>query len=150
MRQVVNAILYLVVGGIVAHVAPRISELEECLPLLSHWRTDGTWQRMHDTLRPYCADDMVATNTRQPVVGQPKRQTTVSRMRGDDAKHIKGRKRHVLVDTLGLLLTVVVTTAAVEDRDGARTLLRICPALQETASHLGRWRLSRPISGLGS
>ena len=42
-------------------------------------------------------------------------------MRGyDSGKHVKGRKRHVLVDTLGLLLVVVVTAASVQDRDGAR------------------------------
>ena len=41
----------------------------------------------------------------------------------DKAKLIKGRKRHVLVDTQGLLLAVVVTPASVQDRDGARLLL---------------------------
>lgn len=41
----------------------------------------------------------------------------------DGGKLIKGRKRHVLVDTLGLVLTVVVTAASVQDRDGARLLL---------------------------
>jgi len=45
--------------------------------------------------------------------------------RGYDAgKKVKGRKRHVLVDTLGLLLVVVVTSASVQDRDGARLLFR--------------------------
>ncbi len=42
-------------------------------------------------------------------------------------KLIKGRKRHILVDTLGLLLVVVVTAAAVQDRDGARILLKQLP-----------------------
>ena len=41
----------------------------------------------------------------------------------DGAKWIKGRKRHILVDVLGLLLAVMVTSADVQDRDGARTLL---------------------------
>jgi len=45
-------------------------------------------------------------------------------VRGYDAgKHIVGRKRHLLVDTLGLILEVVVTSAAVQDRDGARGVL---------------------------
>lgn len=48
--------------------------------------------------------------------------------RGDDAgKKVNGRKRHILVDTLGLLLTVVVTAACVQDRDGARSLLAHWP-----------------------
>jgi len=51
--------------------------------------------------------------------------TAVPSSRGFDAgKKINGRKRHILVDTLGLIMTMVVTTAAVQDRDGARILLR--------------------------
>ncbi len=42
----------------------------------------------------------------------------------DVGKHCAGRKRHILVDTLGLLVVVVVTAASVQDRDGARLLLR--------------------------
>ena len=46
-------------------------------------------------------------------------------MKGYDAgKHIQGRKRHILVDTLGLLPAVAVTSAAVQDRDGAKILLQ--------------------------
>jgi putative transposase len=40
-------------------------------------------------------------------------------------KQVKGRKRHIFVDTLGLLLTVVVTAASVQDRDGAKLLLEV-------------------------
>jgi putative transposase len=47
-------------------------------------------------------------------------------LRGYDAgKQVKGRKRHLLVDTLGLVLAVVVTAASVQDRDGAKRLLRV-------------------------
>ena len=47
-------------------------------------------------------------------------------MRGDDAgKQVLGRKRHLLVDTLGLILHVVVPSAAIQDRDGARLVLPI-------------------------
>ena len=47
--------------------------------------------------------------------------TQISGVRGfDAAKNIKGRKRHLLVDTLGLLMTIVVTAASVQERDGAR------------------------------
>jgi putative transposase len=50
--------------------------------------------------------------------------THVPGVRGfDAAKNIKGRKRHLLVDTLGLLLSVAVTAASVQERDGARRLL---------------------------
>ncbi|HZC02420.1 MAG TPA: transposase, partial [Gammaproteobacteria bacterium] len=43
----------------------------------------------------------------------------------DKPKNVSGRKRHILVDTLGLLLTVVVTAASVQDRDGAMSLLDV-------------------------
>jgi putative transposase len=59
---------------------------------------------------------------RQPI-GQDHRKRGV---RGfDPYKQVKGRKRHILVDTLGLLLTVVVTAASVQDRDGAKPLLEV-------------------------
>ena len=54
--------------------------------------------------------------------------TAVPGERGYDAgKKVNGRKRHILVDTLGLLLAVVVTAASVQDRDGARLLLSRLP-----------------------
>lgn len=51
--------------------------------------------------------------------------TAVSGIRGFDAgKKINGRKRHILVDSVGLLILVAVTAASVQDRDGARVLLK--------------------------
>ena len=51
--------------------------------------------------------------------------TAIPGLRGyDSAKQIKGRKRHLLVDTLGLLFAVVVTAASVQDRDGAKLLFQ--------------------------
>jgi putative transposase len=69
---------------------------------------------------------------KQPTAGcldsQSIKWTAVPGQRGFDAgKKINGRKRHILVDTLGLLLTVAVTAASVQDRDGARLLLRHLP-----------------------
>lgn len=65
--------------------------------------------------------------------------TAAPGVRGYDAgKKANGRKRHILVDTLGVLLAVVVTTASVQDRDGARLLLgRLpggCTKLREMAA----------------
>jgi putative transposase len=59
------------------------------------------------------------------VDSQSVKTTSVASTRGFDAgKKIMGRKRHLLVDTLGLMLTLTVTTAAVQDRDGAKRLLK--------------------------
>jgi putative transposase len=69
---------------------------------------------------------------KQPTAGcldsQSVKCTAVPGERGYDAgKKINGRKRHILVDTLGLLLTVVVTVGSMQDREGARLLLRHLP-----------------------
>ncbi len=74
-----------------------------------------------------CVRRLVATSTQQLAAwtGRRVKTTQTPGVGGYDAgKKVKGRKRHLLVDTLGLLLVVVVTSAAVSDPTGARLLLR--------------------------
>jgi putative transposase len=74
-----------------------------------------------------CAAKKENTNTEAAgsLDSQSVKTTSVPSSRGFDAgKKIMGRKRHILVDTLGLIITVLVTTACVQDRDGLRKLLR--------------------------
>ena len=53
MRQVLNAILYVVVGGIKWRMLPReYPKWQSVYHYFRQWRDDGTWQRLHDTLRP--------------------------------------------------------------------------------------------------
>ena len=129
MRLVINAILYVVVGGIQWRMLPR--EYPKWYSVYSYfqcWRDDGSWQRIHDTLRAQVRRQQ--GRHKQPTAGCIDSQTiktgvTPSGVRGfDGGKLITGRKRHILVDTGGLLLAVVVTAASVQDRDGARLLLR--------------------------
>jgi putative transposase len=70
----------------------------------------------------------------------------------DGAKKVNGRKRHLLVDTLGLVCKVQVTAADVGDRDGAIQLLKSLDRRQfpPVAARLGRWRLPPSVPGLGS
>ncbi len=69
--------------------------------------------------------DGINTRQRRGADSQSVKTTAVPSSRGFDAgKKINGRKRHILVDTLGLIITMAVTTAAIQDRDGARVLLR--------------------------
>ena len=90
-----------------------------------------TWQRIHDTLRAQLRE--AVGRHKHPTAGALDSQSVKTTQapkttRGyDSGKRVKGRKRHILVDTLGLLLAVVVTAASVSDPAGAKLLL----------SHLG-------------
>jgi len=91
------------------------------------WRREGLWQRIHDTLRERVRLQSGKKRARTAAIldSQSVEVTIHGGVRGDDAgKKIMGRKRHLLVDTLGLIL-VVVHSAAVQDRDGAKLVLPI-------------------------
>ena len=69
--------------------------------------------------------------------------------RGYDAgKKVSGRKRHIVVDTMGLLLAVVVHAANIQDRGAKLVLVKVGP-VSSVAADLGRCRLRGPIGGLG-
>jgi putative transposase len=128
-REIVNAILYVLRTGCAWRFVPND------LPpwgIVSHyfwrWRKDGTWKRINDVLRGDLR--VLEGRHRQPSAGIIDSQSVKTTDRGgdhgfDSAKKVNGRKRHILVDTLGLLMAVVVTAASVQDRDGAKRLLGI-------------------------
>ena len=128
MRAVINGILYVVVSGCQWRMLPReYPAWQSVYTYFQQWRDDGTWQRLHDTLRAQVRRR--AGRHKQPTAGaldsQSVKTTHLPGVRGYDAgKKVNGRKRHLLVDTLGLLLAVLVTSAALSDPAGARLLLR--------------------------
>lgn len=127
MRQVINAILYVTVGGIQWRLLPKeYPNWKSVYHYFRCWRLDGTWQRLHDTLRARVRQR--AGRHKHPTAGsldsQSVKRSALSGVHGfDGGKKLDGRKRHILVDTMGLLLAVIVTSAAVSDPAGARLLL---------------------------
>jgi putative transposase len=127
MRLIINAILYVVVSGIQWRMLPKdYPTWKTVYDYFRTWRNDGTWQRIHDTLRAQVRQQ--AGRHKHPTAGcldsQSVKTTQIPGERGyDKGKNVNGRKRHILVDTMGLLVVVVVTAASVSDPAGARLLL---------------------------
>jgi transposase len=93
---------------------------------LRAWRLDGTWERLHTVLRERLRVRL--GRDAQPSAGSIDSQSVKTRgvagARGYDAcKQVKGRKRHLLVDTEGFVLSVAVHPANIMDRDGVKLLL---------------------------
>lgn len=124
IREVLNAIFYLLRTGVQWSNLPHDFPPEGTVRDYFHrWKRSGTWQTIHDSLRRLVR--VQAGRNPQPTAGcidsQTTKATATTGSRGYDAgKKINGRKRHILVDTLGLILIVVVHVASIQDRDGAK------------------------------
>ena len=127
LREVLNGILYIVRGGCAWRMMPHdLPPWSTCYDYFRTWRNDGLWGRINDALR----DDVrrKAGRNRSPsqaiIDSQSVKTTEQGGPKGKDAfKMVDGRKRHILVDTLGMILAVVVHSAGIQDRDGARSVL---------------------------
>ena len=128
-RDIVNAIRYLTHNGPVWRALPAdLPHWRTVYGYVRDWQASGATRRMHDELRE--AVRVLAGRSPAPTAAiidsqSVKAADTVGKAsRGYDAgKKIEGRKRHLAVDVMGLILCIVVTAASVQDRDGARPLL---------------------------
>ncbi|RFU20143.1 IS5 family transposase [Geodermatophilus marinus] len=126
-RLVLDTILYVLRTGCARqHVPHDLAPWDAAYRWFAAWSADGTWRRVHEVLRDRVRDR--DGRDRQPTAAVLDSQSAKSAEGGeaigfDAGKRVRGRKRHLLVDTNGLLLHRVVHSASVQDRAGARQVL---------------------------
>ena len=123
VRVLVNGIYYLLQSGCQWRMLPKdFPPWQTVYRYFRRWETDGVWARIHDVL--VCRTRELAGRSAPPSFAIMDSQSSKTgpdacEMVGFDAgKKVKGRKRHIVVDTLGLILKAVVHGANVQDRDG--------------------------------
>src|ERR1700722_2090008 len=126
LRDVVDAIFYVLRTGCQWRYLPKDFPPKSTVwRYFDEWRHNGTLEEIHDRLRKKVrtAEEPYAPRTSASVDSQSVDTTCGGEQRGrDNAKNVDGRKRHLVVDSMGLLLAVLVPAADVDDAKAAATL----------------------------
>src|SRR5215210_2403086 len=142
LREILDAIFYIVRSGCPWRLLPHdFPPWKTVHHYFRTWRIDGTWERIHAALRYRVR--VRKKRDPQPSAGVVDSQSLKSTggvggdQRGyDGGKKVKGRKRHLLVDTEGLVLKVRVHSAKVMDHEGIKILLKHAAEMFPRLSHL--------------
>jgi len=126
VRDVLDAIFYILRTGCQWRYLPMDFPPKSTVwRYFDQWRRDGTLDKIHDTLRRKVRtmEKPYQPRTTASVDSQSVDTTSGGEQRGrDNAKNVDGRKRHIVVDSMGLLLAVLVTAASVDDGRAAKEL----------------------------